>query len=212
MLETISELVVKYHYVALFGILFISAMGVPIPEEPVLLAGGLAIGWDKSAWVPTLLVCITGVIGGDLYIYCLGRFFGDRFLNTALGRFTFPPKRHARIGRLYAHHGVKTVFFGRFIPAVRFGVFFFAGQLRMHPLRFLLLNLAGGALNIPITVAIGFYAARKFIDPAKARAFAHKLFSEYQFYFFLSLGLLVAGMVAYALWRKRRSAASPDAS
>jgi membrane protein DedA with SNARE-associated domain len=205
MLEFLSQLVADYRYLALFGVLFIAAMGVPIPEEPVLLAGGLAVGWGKASLVPTLLACIAGVIGGDLYIYCLGRFWGDRFLRSALGRFTFPQRRHERIQALYHKHGNKTVFFGRFIPAVRFGVFFFAGQLRVHPLRFLLLNLAGGFLNIPITVAIGTFAARTFLDAAKARAFAEGLLHEYQFYFFLTLGVTIASIIGIGLWRKRRN-------
>jgi membrane protein DedA with SNARE-associated domain len=203
-LETLLAWTWAYRYFALFGVLFISAMGVPIPEEPVLLAGGLAVGWKHSDYWLTVLACLCGVLGGDLYIYWLGRRFGDRFLRTRLGRFTFGDKRHQQIERLYARHGQKTVFFGRFIPAVRFGVFFFAGQQRMPVLRFFTLNLGGALLNVPITVFLGVLAGRAFSDTTKAREHAEQLLREWQFWFFAALALVVAGVFLQAWRRKRR--------
>ena len=46
-IQFLIQAISQYRYLAMFGILFVSAMGVPIPEEPLLVASGLSVGWGK---------------------------------------------------------------------------------------------------------------------------------------------------------------------
>ena len=78
LIQAISE----SRYWAMFGILFISAMGVPLPEEPLLVASGLSVGWGTSSYWLTCLACLTGILSGDLWVYFLGRRGGRWFLQT----------------------------------------------------------------------------------------------------------------------------------
>lgn len=205
--ETLIALVWAYRYVAMYGILVVSAMGVPVPEEPILLASGLAVGWHQADYWLATVVCVLGIVSGDLYIYTLGYFYGERFLQTRLGGWVFNPKRQARIESLYARHGCKTVFFGRLLPAIRFGVFFFAGQHRMNLVKFFSLNLLGASLNGPITIFIGAYAARKIADSEKAIALAKSILHEGQAWLFGILALIAC--VCFVRWLKSRWGRSP---
>lgn len=170
-LDFLLQAVSEYRYWAMFGILFISAMGVPIPEEPLLIAGGLSVGWGNSQYHLAVAACLAGILAGDMWVYFLGRRGGKWFLSTRLGGWVFSEKRQHRIEQLYEKHGAKTVFLGRFIPAVRFGVFFFAGRHRMPIRKFLGLNALGAMVYAPLWIWLSALAGERFSrSPAAQKA------------------------------------------
>ena len=169
-LDFLIRAISDFRYLAMFGILFVSAMGVPIPEEPLLVASGLSVGWGTSSFWMTCMACMVGILAGDLWVYFLGRRGGNWFLRTRLGSVVFSPKRQNRIEQLFRRHGMKTVFLGRFIPAVRFGVFFFAGRHQMDLKKFLSLNAAGAMLYAPLWIWLSAVAGERFArTPAAAK-------------------------------------------
>ena len=169
-LDFLISAIADFRYLAMFGILFVSAMGVPLPEEPLLVASGLSVGWGSSSYGLTCGACLLGILSGDLWVYFLGRRGGTWFLQTRLGSLVFSAKRQDSIERLFEKHGLKTVFLGRFIPAVRFGVFFFAGRHRMDIRKFLGLNSIGAMVYAPLWIWLSAVAGERFArTPAAAR-------------------------------------------
>lgn len=159
-----------FRYLAMVGILFVSAMGVPLPEEPLLVASGLSVGWGTSSYGLTCLACLVGILSGDLWVYFLGRRGGEWFLQTRLGSVVFSAARQQKIEHLFEKHGMKTVFLGRFIPGVRFGVFFFAGRHRMNFKKFLGLNAIGALVYAPLWIWLSALAGERFAKtPVAAR-------------------------------------------
>ena len=169
-LDFLISAISDYRYLAMGGILFLSSMGVPIPEEPLLVASGLSVGWGTSNYWLTCVACLAGILSGDLWVYFLGRRGGKWFLATRLGSVVFSEKRQSRIENLYQRHGMKTVFLGRFVPAVRFGVFFFAGRHRMDLRRFIALNAVGALVYAPLWIWLSAVAGERFArTPAASR-------------------------------------------
>ncbi len=169
-LDFLISAIADFRYLAMFGILFVSAMGVPLPEEPLLVASGLSVGWGSSSYWLTCGACLLGILSGDLWVYFLGRRGGTWFLQTRLGSLVFSAKRQDSIERLFEKHGLKTVFLGRFIPAVRFGVFFFAGRHRMNIRKFIGLNSIGAMVYAPLWIWLSAVAGERFArTPAAAR-------------------------------------------
>lgn len=194
-IDFLIEAVVRYQYVAMFGILFISAMGVPIPEEPLLIASGLSVGWGTSSYGLTCLACLTGILSGDLWVYFLGRRGGKWFLRTRLGSVVFSEARQKRIEHLFEKHGMKTVFFGRFIPAVRFGVFFFAGRHRMDLKKFIGLNTVGALVYAPLWIWLSTLAGKRFARSAEAVAHAKEWVGNGHMIILVIVGLALAAMI-----------------
>ena len=169
-LDFLITAISDFRYLAMFGILFLSALGVPLPEEPLLVASGLSVGWGTSNYWVTCGACLLGILCGDLWVYFLGRRGGEWFLQTRIGSLVFSVKRQERIQQLFAKHGMKTVFLGRFIPAVRFGVFFFAGRHRMNLRKFVGLNAIGALIYAPLWIWLSALAGERFArTPAAAR-------------------------------------------
>ncbi|HVR74741.1 MAG TPA: DedA family protein [Planctomycetota bacterium] len=210
-LDMLLDLVRQYKYAAMFGVLFCCGLGLPLPEEVILIASGLAVGWadvdfswSDFAW--SSVACVLGILAGDSVIFGLGRYRGRWFLSSRPMRWLMTEKRQAKIHRLFAKHGRKAVFFARFLAGVRIGVYAYAGQHGMSWRRFLFLDLLGALISGPTSIAVGAYAARKIADPDQAKAFARKMIHEGSHWVYAALALAVLLILVHWLWSRRRAA------
>lgn len=202
-IDTLIELIRDYRYLAMFGILLVSAMGVPIPEEPVLIASGLAVGWGQASFLWASVACVLGIIAGDIFVYTMGRYCAHWFLKIPPFRWVFPPHRQEKIRLLYEKHGNKTVFIGRFIPAVRFGVFVFAGQHKMHFGRFLALDIPGATIQGPATILVAVFAAKQLGDPEQAVTLAKQWLNEGYVWLYSGIAIILAYLFVRWVSKKR---------
>lgn len=230
-LDTLLDLVGRYKYAAMFGVLFCCGLGLPLPEEVILIASGLAVGWAVepdasvldtastmtgshtdflwSVFLWSSVACVLGILAGDAVIFGLGRYKGRWFLSSRPMRWLMTEKRQAKIHHLFAKHGRKAVFFARFLAGVRIGVYAYAGQHGMSWGRFLILDLLGALISGPTSIAVGAYAARKIADPAEAKAFARRMIHEGSHWVYLAFALAVLLILAHWLWSRRRAARTP---
>jgi len=202
-LETVLGLLHSYKYAAMFGVLFLCGVGLPVPEEVTLIASGLAVGWKQADFFLASLACVAGILCGDAFIFAMGRYYGRWFLRSRPMRWILTPKRQRRIRRLFHKHGNKAVFFARFFAGVRIGVYAYAGQHGMGWLRFLFLDLLGALISGPTSILLGAWAARRFAEPEEAAARARQLIRGSSHWIYLGLGLVVLVIVAHSIWSHR---------
>ncbi len=158
-LRTLIEFVAAYPHVA-YGLVFLAALSEALPVVGVLVPGSLII-LAVSALVPTgavalwpLLVWATaGAVVGDGFSYWLGR----RYKREILLRWPFSryPQVAAQSEAFFHRHGGKSVFLGRFIPALRAFVPLFAGILHMPARRFYVSNFLSALAWAPAHVFPG---------------------------------------------------------
>lgn len=201
-LDFLIGAITDFRYGAMFGILFVSAMGVPLPEEPLLVASGLSVGWGTSSFGLTCGACLAGILAGDLWVYFLGRRGGEWFLRTRLGSVVFSRKRQERIEHLFQRHGMKTVFLGRFIPAVRFGVFFFAGRHRMELRKFFGLNVLGALIYVPMWIWLSAVAGERLARTPAAAKLAEEWVGQGSL-LLIGLVILLTGGLIWGAGRKK---------
>ncbi len=136
--------VIEHHrswaLVLLFLLVAVESAGVPLPGETALVASGVLASQGKLDIVAVIVIASPAAIVGDNIGYWIGR-KGGRVL---LERWSLV-SRHAnkvlpRAERLFAKHGGKTVFFGRFVAILRFTAAWLAGISHMPWLRFLRLQ------------------------------------------------------------------------
>ena len=146
-----------------YGTIFISMMVVALlmPEEPALLAWGLAVGAWQARPSLACLAAIAGVLTTDAVLYALGRFGGRRLLLRLRLNAWLSENRRLAIERGFRQAGAAWLITARLlpIPGLRTGVFVSAGLLHYPWWRFLLcdaifLALVGGTL-----VLGGYYYA-----------------------------------------------------
>jgi membrane protein DedA with SNARE-associated domain len=141
----VDHLVSSYGYLAVFLLVGLESLGIPLPGETALISAGIYAGHTHrlSMWL-IWLVAAVGAILGDNVGYLIGVKGGYR-LARKLGPKVRLDEAHLKVG-LYAfdRHGVPVVFFGRFVSVLRTYAAFLAGTMRMRWRHFLLANAAGG--------------------------------------------------------------------
>ncbi len=201
-MDGVLALLQQYKYFAMFGILCLCGVGLPIPEELTLLAGGFAVGWQ---WADYYLSCFFGTVGilaGDCVIFCVGRHFGRWFFASRPVRLLLPRRRQANVRLAFIRHGNKTVFFARFVSGFRIGVYAYAGRHGMKWRRFLLLDLLGCLISVPVIVLLGKVVAQELADPREAALLARELLQEGYIGLYFLLAIVVLSIAVHSIWNR----------
>ena len=141
----IQPLIVDYGCWAVFFVVMFEATGLPLPGESALVLAGVYSGaTGKLAISNVIFAAAAGAIIGDNFGFWIGRRFGVRLLER-FGKFVGLTENRLLLGRyLFARHGGKIVFFGRFIAILRVFAALLAGSNRYPWRSFLVFNAAGG--------------------------------------------------------------------
>lgn len=191
-----------FTYLAVFLALVLPGLGLPIPEDIILVTGGWA-AWKTGANVYIMVaVSMAAVLGCDFMMYSVGRHWGRAILSWRLFRFMAPPSRIQRAERFYAKHGRKTVFICRFTPGLRVLVFMLAGVTRMKPWLFLLMDGLAAAISIPTIVCVAHHFAPHI---EKTIAIARQV----KTYTIMGTVLLVLVMLLIWMRRRRKTVGAP---
>jgi membrane protein DedA with SNARE-associated domain len=142
-------------YWAIFLIVMAGNIGVPVPEETVLILSGYLV-WKKELWLPAVLaIGMLSATAGDNLGYWLGRRYGSRV--TGYKGWTLAQSEKVdRMRVIVARHGALAVFFARFLPGLRFMAGPIAGMLGMPFLKFFVSDVLAAIIYVPVAVAAGY--------------------------------------------------------
>ena len=155
--EYLTQLIATYGYVAIAVIIGLESMGLPLPGESTLVLAALYASRHDHNIAGVIAAAATGAILGDNIGYWIGREFGYRLL-LRYGGYVGLTASKIKLGQyLFARHGGKVVFIGRFVAVLRILAALLAGVNRMAWNRFLLANAAGGIIWA-CAVGLGAYA------------------------------------------------------
>jgi membrane protein DedA with SNARE-associated domain len=157
MQEFLIELISSNPYLVVGAVFVLCGVGLPLPEEIVLVVAGYSCFKESADLLPMMATCAVSIALGDLIPYLLGRQFGVKLLRLRPLRVAFTRERLARFDRWFRGRGDYVIFFARFIAGIRTVAFFTAGTMRMPYWRFFLLDGAGIALLVPTLVYAGYH-------------------------------------------------------
>jgi membrane protein DedA with SNARE-associated domain len=154
-LATLVDVASNIGLPALFALIAVESMGVPLPGETALFTAAILASNGKLSIEAVIAVAAAAAILGDNVGYLIGRKAGRRLLE-APGPF----ERHRRAVISYGQpffdrHGPKAVFLGRFVSGLRITAAWLAGVNRMRWRDFLFWNATGG---IVWATAVGILA------------------------------------------------------
>jgi membrane protein DedA with SNARE-associated domain len=151
-----SDWLTTWGYWGVFICVFIGNLGIPVPEETVLLAAGFLAGRGDLSLEPLYLVGIGSAVAGDCFGFLFGRTGGQHLFERLAQRFAFVRARYQRLQLFFATHGSKAVFMARFVAGARFMAGPMAGAAGMSFLRFLGWNLSGALIWCSLIITIGY--------------------------------------------------------
>lgn len=188
-------------YAGIVLVLVICGFGIPIPEDVILIYAGYLAAVGPIHVPGALIASFVGVIVGDAGIYWVGQRYGPALAQHRFLARLFPRDKIVHAEEFFAKHGVKAVFFARFVVGLRAAVFFTSGYLRVPFLKFVAADLLAALLSLPVWIWLGWYFHAR-IDQVLAwgRSAEHAL---------TAVILLVAAVFfGRWLWRRRKRLAA----
>jgi membrane protein DedA with SNARE-associated domain len=157
--ELIGQFLEEFTYLGVLLVLVVAGLGVPIPEELVVLAGGVLAHEGVVRWWLMLPLCVFGVLAGDVALYWVGRHWGERVLAWRAVRLVLSPDREEALKSGYRRHGVRIVFAARHVTGLRAAAFLTAGIAHVPFGRFLAADSAAALIGVPVTFGLAFFFA-----------------------------------------------------
>jgi membrane-associated protein len=159
----INELIIyvgKYGYFSLFFFLWLGIVGMPIPDEVIVMSGGLVASLGLLKPVPAFFVTYFGVVTGLTLGYVLGRVFGDpvmKYLQKKKNIDHYLAKSY----RLIDRYGSYSLLISYFFPVVRHLIPYIVGLGRMPFRKYILFSYSTGLVWTFIYFNIGYFFGKQ---------------------------------------------------
>ena len=152
----LSSLLEHWRYPAIFAVVILGNIGLPVPEETVLALGGF-LAQRGDLHLPTVIVVgVLAAIIGDNIGYWLGRRYGRKALERYGRHIWIGPHRLEKVSSFIARYGGFAVFAARFVVGARFLGGPVAGATGMPPRTFIVANTLGALVYVPYAVGLGY--------------------------------------------------------
>lgn len=188
-----------------FGVLILCGLGLPLPEDIVLISAGAMGQIDGRSWMSVSLLMYAGVMIGDSTIFLTGRFLGQRLLATRWFQRYLSPAKQERVEAYFHRFGSMVLFVARFLPGLRAPVFFTAGSMKVRYWKFVFFDGAAALISVPFFVWLGHWLWAEFHDDLEE---LDRVLARSQWYTLLvtiGIAVVVVGAIAVRIRRKRAS-------
>jgi membrane-associated protein len=145
---------ILYKYTMLFGLVFFSALILPLPINTLLLGIGAFIIDGYFGIYTTFFVSLTANVLGDSVGYYITHTYGKKVVKKLnLAKFTY----FVRTERYIKKHPATTITITRFFSSLGSLVNFLAGIAEVPIGLFLMYDILGNALNIGFFIGLGYF-------------------------------------------------------
>ncbi|MDC7728945.1 DedA family protein [Bacillus cereus group sp. MYBK120-1] len=128
-LHELLSYIEQYGYWALFFCLWLGIIGMPIPDEMIVMSGGFVSSLGILSVIPAFLLTYLGVVSGLSLGYILGKIFGtkvfDKLMKKKKAKYLL---KSQQMVEKYGHYALVTSYF---IPVVRHIVPYLVGMNNM---------------------------------------------------------------------------------
>jgi membrane protein DedA with SNARE-associated domain len=198
-MDFIFDWVSNYGYFAIFGLLVFGIVGLPIPDETLLVFSGYLIFRGALKPIPTLLTAFLGSVCGITLSYIIGRTLGLGFVHK-WGRYIHvTEERLATVHRWFDRIGHWALFVGYYIAGVRHFTAVVAGTSSLEFRSFALYAYSGGLVWVSTFLSIGFFFGDRW----------HEVIEAVHRNLLLVSALVIGAAIAYILIRRFRNRPGP---
>jgi len=150
--QSMALWIAQYGYSAIFFLLIGGIVGVPVPDQLVLVISGYLVLTHSLSLVPTLLAAVLGSVIGISLSYAIGRGSG-----SYLSRIGFAAGRLEKAKQWFERFGGWTLVIGYFIPGIRNLIGFTSGMMRLKLRHFAPYAYAGAVLSSVTCILLGYF-------------------------------------------------------
>ena len=145
-----------FPYPGIFALFVLGSVGLPVPEDAVLVLCGFLISRNVMAPLPAAMVAYAGVLASDFLIFSLGRKYGRRIVTHKKLHRILPPEKFASLEGKFRKYGALLILFGRHLWGFRSQLFLTAGVMGISPRRFLAADALAALITVPFMMIVGY--------------------------------------------------------
>lgn len=150
-----------YGYAALFLLLMLGIVGVPVPDEVLLMTAGYTV-WEGRLSLPLALVSAAlGSMCGITLSYLIGRYAGVSVIHRFGRLLPITEQRLSTTRRWFDRWGRWTLVPGYFVPGVRHIIAIVAGTAGLPWRGFALCAYSGAAIWVTTFILTGYFFGRQ---------------------------------------------------
>lgn len=196
--DVLINIISRFGYLGLFGIMTLDACFVPLQSEISLpLAGFLASEGKISAFIVVLVGALGNTFGAYLMHLVGSKLSEKRILKLIerYGRFVLLKQQdYLNVKKMFRNKGMFFIFLGRMLPGIRSVMSLPAGVLKIPLIPFLLFTFLGSTVWASVLVFMGYKLGENWL-----------IVEEYisRFENFVIAGLLL--LIVLYVWRKLRA-------
>src|ERR1700719_1495808 len=153
---TLNTALAQHGYSILAAIVFLQAIGVPVPAAVALLIAGGAVADGVLHAQYAVGAALIAMLVGDTLMFLLGRYTGWWLLGLLCRISLNPEACILRSADSFYRRGRKLLVIAKFIPGINTMAPPLAGSMNMRLATFLRLDLAGAVLYIGSYFTAGF--------------------------------------------------------
>lgn len=153
----IHYLLYKFGPLFLFAALTLGIVGLPVPDEVLLMTSGLLIRRQKLGMLSTGLAALFGSILGITISYLMGRWLGPLILSKFGKPLHITPDRIELTKKWFRRAGKWLLIIGYFIPFFRHLTGFVAGGTKLDYRLFALYAYSGALIWVLLFLGIGYF-------------------------------------------------------
>ena len=154
--QALIQWISDYRYCGIFFMLIFGVIGLPIPDEWLLVISGYLVFKNVLGLFPTLLITATGSACGLTISYALGKAYGD-FVVHKYGRWlSIDDAKILRAQHWFQDLGCWVLIVGPFIPGMRNLVGYFSGASKLRLGTFMRFAYLGALISSTSFVTFGY--------------------------------------------------------
>jgi len=189
-------------YMFIVAFMIASSFGLPIPEEMTLVSAGLVAymarnpvdfpppypGAEGVNLVLLAGICFVSVLGSDVLIYFLGKYFGKKLIKTKLFEKKIGQERFDKINSWFDKYSAWACGMFRFMPGIRFPGHMSCGLLGVPLWKFILIDGIAALISVPTQVYLVAYYGEFILQKIKQ--------------FKMALGVVILLFIIYLVVKK----------
>jgi membrane protein DedA with SNARE-associated domain len=191
-LEQLQAWIVQYGYAAIYVLLAVGIVGLPVPDETLLTLTGFLVFKGTLSALPAGLSALAGTVTGISISYAIGTIGGKRFLRRFGQKLRVNPDRIKKVETWFRKRGRWSLVVGYFIPGVRHLIAIVAGSSGLPYAPFARYAYGGGFLWSCGFIAGGYFLGEQWTRfPDAVRPVV-----------IIAVGVLVLGAGGYFLYTR----------
>ena len=161
MTEMVLAWVSTYGYTAIFFLLVLGIVGLPVPDETLLTFTGYLIYKGTLHLIPAVAAAYFGSVCGITLSYVLGHTVGLSLLHRYGNYIHLPTERLTKVHNWFERYGRWTLFFGYYVPGVRHITAYIAGASCLEYPRFALSAYSGALAWSMSFILLGYFVGEQ---------------------------------------------------